>query len=316
MPPSPPDDLQFDHVADAADPAAAAAPSPATAAVVCASCGTPLTTEYYDVNGTPVCAACRAGLERHAADVRRPGVFARAVLFGLGAAVAGAAIYYAVIAITDFEIGLVAILIGYMVGYAVRKATAGRGGRRFQVLGAGLTYLAVGLAYFALAIKQDIGKTAASPAPAADSAAAAAAPGAPAGAPAIAEAPPPPPVHPREAVGVADDPARPPVADPEKVPAPTETGSPVGMAGAVAGLLFLIVALPVMAVMGTMPSGLISALIIGIGMHQAWQMTGAPRLEIHGPFRVGGVPDESPAPALPAAPALPPAQQAPDAPAP
>jgi hypothetical protein len=53
-------------------------------------------------------------------------------VFGLGAGIVGAVIYYAVIAITNFEIGLVAILIGYMVGQAVRKGARGRGGLRFS----------------------------------------------------------------------------------------------------------------------------------------------------------------------------------------
>jgi len=53
------------------------------------------------------------------------GKLIRAGVFGLGAAIAGAAIYYAVMAIADLEIGIVAILIGYMVGYAVRKGAAG-----------------------------------------------------------------------------------------------------------------------------------------------------------------------------------------------
>jgi hypothetical protein len=74
-------------------------------------------------------------------------VFGRAALFGLVATVAGAILYYAVIAITNFEIGIVAIAIGYMVGYAVRMATGGRGGKRFQVLALVLTYWSVGLAY-------------------------------------------------------------------------------------------------------------------------------------------------------------------------
>ena len=38
-------------------------------------------------------------------------------------------------------------LIGYMVGYAVRKGAGDRGGRRFQVLAVVLTYGAVALAY-------------------------------------------------------------------------------------------------------------------------------------------------------------------------
>ena len=38
-----------------------------------------------------------------------------------------------------------------------------------------------------------------------------------------------------------------------------------------------------------MPGGLITAAIIGFGMHQAWRMTAAPQLTITGPYRVGTV---------------------------
>jgi hypothetical protein len=51
--------------------------------------------------------------------------------------------------------------------------------------------------------------------------------------------------------------------------------------------VFFAFALPVMAVLGSLPSGLISALIIGFGMHQAWRMTGDARPRITGPHRVG-----------------------------
>jgi hypothetical protein len=36
-----------------------------------------------------------------------------------------------------------------------------------------------------------------------------------------------------------------------------------------------------------MPMGLISALIIFIGLRQAWRMTGRPELVISGPYKVG-----------------------------
>ena len=54
-------------------------------------------------------------------------------------------------------------------------------------------------------------------------------------------------------------------------------------------LMFLgfIAALPVLMVVGSMPSGLISAVIIFFGMQQAWKMTGVPSLQVLGPFRVG-----------------------------
>src|SRR5262245_41350669 len=41
-----------------------------------------------------------------------------------------------------------------MVGYSVRKGAGGRGGRRFQILAAVLTYCAVGLAYTPLALQE------------------------------------------------------------------------------------------------------------------------------------------------------------------
>jgi hypothetical protein len=78
----------------------------------------------------------------------------RAAIFGVGAAIAGAILYYGVIAITNLEIGIVAIAIGYMVGYAIRRATGGRGGRRLQILAIVLTYWSVGLAYTPVAFKQ------------------------------------------------------------------------------------------------------------------------------------------------------------------
>jgi hypothetical protein len=71
----------------------------------------------------------------------------------LGAGVVGAGIYYAVIAIAHVEVGIVAILIGYMVGYAVRKGARGRGGLRFQVVAVALTYASVALAYAPIAVK-------------------------------------------------------------------------------------------------------------------------------------------------------------------
>jgi hypothetical protein len=58
---------------------------------------------------------------------------------------------------------------------------------------------------------------------------------------------------------------------------------------ALAILLAFIAALPVIVVVGSLPSGLISAFIIFIGMRQAWRMTGVPLLQILGPYRVGAV---------------------------
>jgi hypothetical protein len=142
-------ELQFDQVVSASAPPA---PQPAVGTVTCQACVTPIETEYYDVNGSPFCARCRSEAEAAAVVPRGVGPLARAGFFGFGAGVAGAAIYYGVIALTNLEIGFVAILIGYMVGYAVRKGARGRGGLRFQLLGVALTYASVAMAYTPIAV--------------------------------------------------------------------------------------------------------------------------------------------------------------------
>jgi hypothetical protein len=225
---------------------------PALPGVTCQSCQQAIPTEYFDISGAlHVCASCRDVIERQGQPPRGVAPLVRAGLFGLGAAIAGAILYYAVVAITDFEIGLVSIAIGYMVGYAIRKGTGGLGGRVFQVAAVVLTYWAVGLAYVFLAVGAAAERQ-----------------------PASADAPVA--VAPSEAA--SDQPA-----------AGADTGEAESMStpAFIAYAIFFSFALPVLVIIGSLPGGLLSAAIIGFGMHQAWRMTAAPQLTITGPFRVG-----------------------------
>src|SRR5438477_727940 len=115
--PAEPAELQFDHAISSS----AASGSAARPAVACLACHTAIETEYYDINGKSFCGRCRDTIESAAETPRGVAPFVTASVFGLGAGIAGALLYYAVIAIAHLEIGLVAVLIGYMVGYAVRK---------------------------------------------------------------------------------------------------------------------------------------------------------------------------------------------------
>jgi hypothetical protein len=214
--------------------------------VTCTACQAAIDTEYYDVNGHVLCARCRAAAESAAEVPKGIGPFLTATAFGLVAAVAGTAIYYAVIAIAKLEIGYVAVLIGYMVGYAVRKAAGGRGGLRFQILAITLTYFAVGLAYTPIVIGQVVAKN-------------------------------------REAARSA------PVAAGRPANAASAAASP-GLGSALLSVLLLFafaMMLPVLFVVGSFPSGLISAFIIFIGLRQSWKMTGAAWIQVLGPYRVG-----------------------------
>jgi hypothetical protein len=144
-----PSGLQFEHAVTEL------APLPeGGVAVTCSACQRAIDTEYFDVNGRVLCDRCRTAAESVMATPSGIEPLIVASVFGLGAAIAGAIIYYAVIAIAHLQIGYVAILIGYMVGYAVRKGARGRGGLRFQILAVVLTYFAVGLAYTPLVFKQ------------------------------------------------------------------------------------------------------------------------------------------------------------------
>jgi len=127
-------------------------------AATCAACGIAIETEYYQINGHVACASCRTRAEASAETPRGIKPFLTAAVFGLGAGIVGAVIYFAVLTLLDLEVGLVAILIGYMVGYAIRKGTRGRGGRRFQVLAIALTYGAIALAYTSILVKSAIDK--------------------------------------------------------------------------------------------------------------------------------------------------------------
>ena len=216
--------------------------------VTCVVCHQTIADRYYDVNGHSACDRCREQLANLAATPKGFGVFAKAALFGAGAAVLGAVLYYAVIAIAHLEVGIVAIAIGYVVGYAIKMATASRGGRRFQILAIVLTYWAVGLAYtpFVFAGDEQAQKPAAT---------AAAAPA--------------------------------PVAPQPSTPAAADTPlSPRRLLLAIGVLLALPFALPVLSVFTTLPSGLITAAIVAFGMQQAWRMTAAPQVAISGPYRI------------------------------
>ena len=67
----------------------------------------------------------------------------KAFLFGSIAATVGAAVYRMILFGTGWNIGLVAVVVGYMVGGAVRTGSGERGGRFYQFLAVFLTYSAI-----------------------------------------------------------------------------------------------------------------------------------------------------------------------------
>ena len=106
----------------------------------CRECRGPIRDEYYDVGGIVVCSICH--MKRGRARGRLIRCF-KALLFGSLAAAVGAGIYRANMFGTGWNFSLVAVLVGYMVGGAVKTGSGERGGRFYQFLAMFLTYSAL-----------------------------------------------------------------------------------------------------------------------------------------------------------------------------
>jgi hypothetical protein len=285
--PTPPDDLQF----STAEPTAPLTPDSDASAVTCAQCARPIATHYYTVAGRTMCGACKAGVERALAGEggSRAGRITRSLLLGLGAAVLGAVIWFTVSVISDgYSFAIIAILMGWMVGRAVQMGNGGRGGRRYQVAAALLTYLSIAMSYGAVGIRELVQEKDAS-------AATASAPGAKSGTNVVAT----PDLGPN-AEAVAMDGSIVPASGTTADSAATRDSTGVAPSGgafatAVALMLGFMFVLPIIANLSSMPSGLLGLAIMAFGIHQAWKMNAAVQVPITGPHRIGGAPG-SPAP--------------------
>lgn len=127
------DNLQFDK-AELDQPAA----------TTCAACQTPLREHYYQAMGKVLCETCAGQVRQYNAGTGAGGGrTAKAVALGVGAAVAGAVSYGALIINTHRQWGIAAIGIGWLVGRGVRMGSGGRGSLGLQILAVLLTYSSI-----------------------------------------------------------------------------------------------------------------------------------------------------------------------------
>jgi len=128
-----------------------------TPSLSCAFCQRDVFGTYYEINGQTACEACRFRVESERTE-GSPLVKALRALVGGGiGGIVGAGIYYAVSALTGYEIGLVAIIVGLLVGFGVRWGSGGVGGRGYQALAVAITYLAI-VSTYVPAIVEEIRK--------------------------------------------------------------------------------------------------------------------------------------------------------------
>jgi hypothetical protein len=228
-------------------------PAAGAGAPNCGRCQAAIADAYYEVNGHVVCAGCKAALEQSAAGSGASRIL-RATAFGLGGAIVGAGVYYAILAVTGYEIGLVAIAVGWLVGRGVQKGSDGRGGWAYQALAVGLTYLAIVSTYVPFILKamtaDEAKASATAPAPAAQADTVSA-----------------------KATPNAADTA-------ESAEAAVSAGE---FAVGVVALLALAAAAPFLAGF----ENVLGILIIGFALYQAWQMNRRVPMTINGPYAVG-----------------------------
>lgn len=244
-----------------------------TPGIACASCKSALTQQYFSVNSQSLCARCtetvRTTLNRKsgAKDI------IKSILFGLGAAIAGFIIYFAVLKITGYEIGLIAILVGYMVGKAVMIGSDYRGGIKYSVIAVLLTYISIVSTYVPLIIeemrKQDL-QTAA----AASSVPGTLVPGSGKAETVKKVLPAKPAVAPSSAGGGAQSTPQPDVREGHGIGALL-----LGLA-VFAGYVLL---LPFLAGF----SNIVGLIIIGFALFEAARRTAKPKITIAGPFEIG-----------------------------
>ena len=251
---SSPDPLQFER-AELQEPEAAEAQG-----VRCAFCQTPIHSVYFDLNGQTACDACRLQAE---AELRtRPGLrgFLRSLAAGCGAALLGSAIYYGVRELTGYEVGLISILVGFMVGGAVRWGARGKGGWVYQTLAIGLTYLAIVSTYIPVIVQsfregvEGADQAAVAETAVSDPATAPATPG----------------VQPAKAAAL-----------------PEEAAEDDGGLGMMLLATALIVALAMAAPFLAGFENIIGLLIIGFGLWEAWRLNKRSQMEVLGPYAIG-----------------------------
>lgn len=113
----------------------------------CALCQSPIALQYYHLSGQDICPDCASKVE--VAQMRPTrALLVRGILYALGAAAACSLVYTTILIISNYELAIAAIAVGWLIGQAARRGTNGLGGRPVQYVAAAATYLAICFSLF------------------------------------------------------------------------------------------------------------------------------------------------------------------------
>lgn len=173
-----------------------------------------------------------------------------------GAAALGTLVYYVVLAVTGYDLALLAVAVGWLVGKAALRGSGGMGGRRLQAIAVALTYCSIVCSYVP-DLYQEFMKYQGKQEQARQESQA------------------------KKTDGAAVNRPVPPPASTHAAEPPLSLGAALGMM-ALAAAFFFVIAL-IAPVLGAVENP-IGLLIIAIGLFEAWKTTRRVALLVDGPY--------------------------------
>ncbi len=218
----------------------------------CTLCSSAIGDSYYQIQGRDACPTCAQMRLASQNSSDSGSKMLKALLWGGGAAILGSAAFAAV-ALLGFQLAILSIGVGWLVGTAIKKGTDGHTSRKYQVIAVLLTYMAIATSYFPVVIAQlgkDRGKK----------------------------------VTAGSESGKAAETAADTTSAEVTLPLP-QTGTQGVTPVALVLMAGLVVALPLLDAFSSMPGGLLTLLIIFFGLQQAWKQTAPDVSLVAGPYQ-------------------------------
>ena len=122
-------------------------PREETAESTCSACRRSIPDTYFEAAGRIFCEPCRDTVMASLRGGSGASRLLKALLFGIGAAAVSAVVWYGIVKLTGYELGIIAVAVGFAVGGAVRAGAEQRGGWAYQTIAVVLTYLAIATSY-------------------------------------------------------------------------------------------------------------------------------------------------------------------------
>lgn len=128
--------------------------APVDTSLVCSACGSGVGSTYFTRDNEVFCARCEGPARAAWPPGSAPTRFFGAAFAGTLAAAVASALWLAVTELTGYEIGLIAIAVGWIVGIAIQLGNRGTGGVPYQLLAGFLTYTAIVATYVPMIVSE------------------------------------------------------------------------------------------------------------------------------------------------------------------